>query len=154
MESDLHPISAVNLLLKYADDTNLLVPENTDVEMADEYRHITQWADDNKMIINVTKTKEIVFRRPSPKRFHMSPSVDGIELVAAAKLLGVWIQDNFKIDRHVDYILSLCSQRIYVMKRLRDQGLVPKYLQNVFQAIIVTRILYALPAWGCFLSKE
>ena len=25
---------------------------------------------------------------------------------------------------------------------------------NVFQAIIVTRILYALPAWGCFLSKE
>ena len=71
---------------------------NTDVEMADEYRHITQWADDNKMIINVTKTKEIVFRRPSPKRFHMSPSVDGIELVAAAKLLGVWIQDNFKID--------------------------------------------------------
>ena len=40
------------------------------------------------------------------------------------------------------------------MKRLRDQGLVPKYLQNVFQAIIVTRILYALPAWGCFLSKE
>ena len=37
MESDLHPISAVNLLLKYADDTNLLVPENTDVEVADEY---------------------------------------------------------------------------------------------------------------------
>ena len=42
----------------------------------------------------------------------------------------------------------------YVMKRLRDHGLVPKYLQNVFQAIVVTHILYALPAWECFLSKE
>jgi len=29
-----------------------------------------------------------------------------------------------------------------------------KYFHNVFQAIIVTRILYASPAWGCFLSKE
>jgi len=52
MESDLHLKSVVNLLLKYADDTNLLVPENTDVELADEFRHVMQWADDNKMIIN------------------------------------------------------------------------------------------------------
>ena len=29
MESDLHPKSSNNKLLKYADDTNLLVPENT-----------------------------------------------------------------------------------------------------------------------------
>jgi len=29
-----------------------------------------------------------------------------------------------------------------------------KYLRNVFQAVIVTRTLYALPAWGSFLSKE
>jgi len=38
---------------------------------------------------------------------------------------------------HVNYMLSLCSLRIYVMKRLRDQGLALKYLDNVFQAIIV-----------------
>jgi len=40
------------------------------------------------------------------------------------------------------------------MKRLLDQGLAVKYLHAVFQAVIVTRILYALPAWRCFLSKE
>jgi len=40
------------------------------------------------------------------------------------------------------------------MKRLRDQELAVKYLHTVFQAVIVTRILYALPAWRCFLSKE
>ena len=62
MECDLQPKSAVNLLLKYTDDTNLLVPENTDVELADEIRHVIQRADDNKMIINQFKTKEIVFR--------------------------------------------------------------------------------------------
>jgi len=29
MESDLHPLSALNALVKYADDTNLLVPEKS-----------------------------------------------------------------------------------------------------------------------------
>ena len=71
MECDLQPKSVVNLLLKYADD-NLLVPEiNIDVELADEFRHVIQWADDNKIIIKQSKKKEIVFRRPSPKRLHM-----------------------------------------------------------------------------------
>ena len=42
-----------------------LVPENIDVDLADEFRHVIQWADDNKMIINQSKTTEIVFRRPS-----------------------------------------------------------------------------------------
>ena len=53
MESDLHPKSVVNLLLKYTDDTNLLVPENTDVELVDEYMHVMQWSDDNKMITRI-----------------------------------------------------------------------------------------------------
>jgi len=55
---------------------------------------------------------------------------------------------------HVDYMLSLCSQGVFVMKRLRDQVLAMKYLHSVFQDIIVTRILYALPAWGWFLAKQ
>ena len=54
---------------------------------------------------------------------------------------------------HVDYMLLLRSQRMFAMKRLRDDGLAKKYLCRIFQAI-VTRILYPLPAWGVFLSKE
>jgi len=41
IESD-DPKSELNLLLKYADCTNLLDPENTDVNLADEFRHIMQ----------------------------------------------------------------------------------------------------------------
>jgi len=39
MESDLHPISEVNLLVKYADDTNLLVPGNTEVAIKYQFRN-------------------------------------------------------------------------------------------------------------------
>ena len=40
MESDLHPLSDANVIFKYADDTNLLVPENTDCTLADEFSHV------------------------------------------------------------------------------------------------------------------
>ena len=49
MEINLHPISEVNLLVKYADDTNLLVPENTDVSLDDEFTHIKERAAKNSV---------------------------------------------------------------------------------------------------------
>jgi len=40
VESDLHQLSDANVIFKYADDTNLLVTENTDYILADEFSHI------------------------------------------------------------------------------------------------------------------
>ena len=55
--SDLRSISEMNLLFKYADDTNLSVPVNTDVELAGAFCHVREWADRNGMVINLHKTK-------------------------------------------------------------------------------------------------
>jgi len=106
------------------------------------------------MILNFIKTKEIVFHRPGPKKLHMFPSVESIELVEQAKLLRVILQNNFSVNSHVNYVLTLCSQRIFLLKRLRDQGLNYRQLDTVFQATVVSRILCALPGWGLFLNKE
>ena len=43
MKSDLVPLSDSNQIFKYADDTTLLVPENSDVDLADEFNHIKGW---------------------------------------------------------------------------------------------------------------
>jgi len=39
-------------LLIYADDTTLLVPSNSDVDLEDEFENVQQWAKDNRMILN------------------------------------------------------------------------------------------------------
>jgi hypothetical protein len=111
-------LSGVNLIFKYADDTNLLVPENTDVDLKEEYEHIKHWATINKMCINESKSKVLVFHRPCPRKFHIFNPIDGIERVNQIKLLGVIIQDTFSVDAHVNYVLSVCSQRIFLMKKL------------------------------------
>jgi hypothetical protein len=49
-------------IFKFADDTNFLVPQHTDIQMNEEFNALQLWASKNKMIINIGKTKEIVFR--------------------------------------------------------------------------------------------
>jgi len=56
------------------------------------------------------------------------------------------------MDSHVQYILSQCSQRLYLLKVLKRQGMPKRQLAVVAQSIIISRILYAVPAWGEFLS--
>jgi len=49
IESDLHTLSLMNILVKYADDTNLLVPADTDLDLTREFNHIKHWAAENKL---------------------------------------------------------------------------------------------------------
>ena len=85
-------------MFKYADDTNLLVPEHTDVQLCDEYEAIQLWALRNKMIINASKTKEIVFCRPNPRLSIDLPALQAIEKIKETKLLGVIFSDSFHFD--------------------------------------------------------
>ena len=85
LESDLKPVSKVNIVFKYADNTNLLVPEHTDVQLCDEYDAIKLWTKRNKMIINASKTNEIVFHRPNPRVIVDLPALQAIERIKETK---------------------------------------------------------------------
>jgi len=77
--------------------------------------------------------------------------LDDVERVASAKLLGVIFQDNFMMDMHVNFVLSQCNQRLYLLQLLRSQGLSTAQLDQVSQALVVSRLRYAFPAWSRFL---
>jgi len=106
------------------------------------------------MVINLHKTKEIVLLKPHHRRWSLPKSLECIEQVQSAKLLGVIYHSTFSFVDHVDYILKICSQRVYLLKQLRDQGLPLQNLHTVFQAIVLSRLMYALPAWGPLLNVE
>jgi len=96
MEGDLTALSNTNLLFKYADNTNLLVPEITDVDINNEFNNVLKWAEDNRMIVNLRKTKEIVFHKPSA-RYLLPSLVTGTEQVVSVKLLGVTFCHNLSL---------------------------------------------------------
>ena len=59
-----------------------------------------------------------------------------------------------KFDDHVSFILKVCSLRLYPLKVLQSQGMPSTKIVNIFQALVVSRLTYAFPSWGGFLSME
>ena len=100
------------------------------------------------------KTKEIVFRPLCPVRFRLSPSYNSIEMVDHVKSFFVVLQHKHNFELRVSSLLKQCSQRMYLLRLLRSQGLSADYLNTVFHALVVSRILHALPAFtlGVFLN--
>ena len=48
----------------------------------------------------------------------------------------------------------MCGQRLYLLRLLRNQGMSLFNLNIVFQALVITRIVYCLPVWGGYITAE
>ena len=53
---DLKPLDMSNYLLKYANDSSLLLPQNSSTPVELEMAHVMHWARENKMSLNLLKT--------------------------------------------------------------------------------------------------
>ena len=79
------------------------------------------------------------------------PDVVGLR-VTCCKLLGIFVDCNLNFCQQVDQVVKVCSQRYYLLQQMRKQGLDAGCLQVVLQSIVISKVLYALPA--CYVSRE
>ena len=151
---DLVTLDELNYLIKYADDVTLLNPENATVSLETEIANIMEWARKNKMTVNMVKTKEMIFHRPNPKLIVFPNQLDCIERVNAFKLLGMVLKPDLNFNDHVSSLVTLCNQRLYLLSLLRKQGLGVDECDSVLQAIVLSRIRYALPMYYNYLTAD
>ena len=62
-ESDLKPRNSVFSMFKFADDVDLITILDHHDQIPAEMEHIAEWAEENNLILNKTKTKEIIFNK-------------------------------------------------------------------------------------------
>jgi hypothetical protein len=150
--SDLHPVTSGNTMVKYADDTYLVVPADNVTSCTDEIAHVECWAMANNLSLNRKKSAEIVFVSPWSKREILipSPPVPGFERVDFIRALGVTVSRRFSITQHVDKVLAACAQTLFALRTLKHHGLPTKALHVIFQATVVAKLAYAAPAWWGF----
>lgn len=151
--ADLKLLSEYNSIIKFADDTTLLVPQCSSVSLEEEFQHVQRWSQINKLQINISKTKELVFRRPSARHFTVPQPLPFVEQVTVTKLLGILISATFSVAAHVEHILSVGNQRMFLLAQLKNQGLSRNALHIIFNAIVSSVITYALPSFAGQLSK-
>ena len=114
--SDLHPIVPGNCMTKFADDTYVIVPEANSTTCQAEIDHIEQWAMENNLKLNRSKTYEIILRsprRPATPSSPLPPEIPGIKRVTSLKCLGVTISQNLHFSEHVSEVI--CSAHRHYM---------------------------------------
>jgi hypothetical protein len=152
----LKTLSELNRMFKYADDTTLLAPQHTDCSLEDEFSNVKTWSQTKKLKINVKKTKEIIFykTKQAKKKYNIG-RMDDIERIESTTLLGVIFNENLSWSPYINQVLSQISQRFYLLTQLKCMSLNKLSLDQVFTALIISRISYALQAFsGNLLSSD
>ena len=152
--SDLRPISTHNVIIKYADDTCIIIPESNIRTTDNELRNVEEWANSNNLKLNQTKSKEIVFRRPRITEEIIPETINNIARVSHINILGVTFDHNLSVKIHIDNILDKIGYKLYILKILKSKGLQMRELTSVFTAIILSGMLYAVQAWWGFANAQ
>ena len=154
--SDLKAISNENLLVKFADDVSVCSPESSSTPLHLEVEHIRVWATSNGLLLNSLKTKEIVFSLPRFEKLAPPPLLHGIERVLSAKLLGINLSARLPSSStlHCDAVVGSCVRQMFLLRYFKVRGLNRAALCILYHALILSRVTYAISAWGGFVSSH
>ena len=153
--SDLSAATSGNELVKFADDTYIVVPASNIHTRQAEINRVEQWARTNNLKINPSKYAEIVFcdnRRKT--KVQLPPVLSDIKRVTVIKILGVTFTNNLSAAEHVHNVIASCAQTLYALKVLRAYGMNDSAIQSVYQAVIVSKLMYGSSAWWGFASPS
>ena len=100
------------------------------------------WSDENRMISNPSKCKEIIFRK---KGFIQDIfQVNNIPQCMELPILGVMFQENFKYGEHVHAKLIKANKCLFVLRSLRKEGFSQVEVDRLFSALVLPNFTYGL----------
>ena len=143
--SSLRPYYDKCKYIKYADDLTVVnsIRESGDDELASEFEHILSWCSENNMKVNVYKTAIMDINTKS--NITLS-TLDNVEVVKFACVLGVWLDVNLSWDLHVHKTVSKASKCVFFIVQLRRAGVQKHILWNVYFSLVRSILTYAFPA--------
>jgi len=124
--ADLRTRHHENRLLKYADDTYLIVPAVVSYTVEEELNHIAEWSRANNLRLNQSKSQEIIFIAPGVRRTLtiLPDPIQGIKRLESIKVLGVIINDQLTTSDHVTELTATCARTLYAIRTLKAHGLI------------------------------
>jgi hypothetical protein len=144
--------------VKYVDDVTFVevVEKGGTSQIPEVIANIAAWPNENKLQINVKKTKEILisFTKSAIQVPNLKIDNEEIERVTEAKLLGVNISSDLKWHTHINYMVKKCNQRLHYLRHLKKAGLQQDDLKAVHVALIRPILEYAVQVWSTGLSKK
>jgi len=111
---------------KFIDDVTLteILRNDTPSTMTKIADELMKWSQDNEMLINCNKTKEMIFEKAKLQSIpHLEIDGKQIECVSEFKILGLQLSNNLNWDCNIDLICKKMSSKLYFLRLLKRSGL-------------------------------
>ena len=115
-----------------------------------------QYARENKMEINYSKTKLMLFNPGQARDFSPRFDLSGhqIEMVEESKLLGLIIRSDLSWSSNTTYMVSRANRKLWFLRRLKALGATSEDLKDVYVKQIRCILEYAAPVWHSSVTVE
>ena len=139
-------------MMMYADDTTLYCNLSQHIhafEINTELVKVKEWLSSNKLSLNVSKTKFMVFHTSQRNIEYPKLKIgnNDIERVDQFNFLGIILNYNLTWNNHIDHISKKIARVIGIMYRLKH--IYPQsVLQMLYNTLIVPHFTYCLLVWG------
>jgi len=154
---DLKSITKNGIYIKYADDTVALVPcykyhnEDTKEHQDDlnkEINNIFTWSRLNKLPINSSKSKHIIFSLSNFHQCRCNSTSITLPVTNNLKYLGILFQPNLRFTQYMEKLIRHLNQQLFLLRDLKLAGLDSNSLNLAFNAFVMSKIRYALPIYA------
>ena len=151
--NDLPLISNLAKYVFYADDANIIVTADDEIELKHKINTVLQalsfWVVGNGLKLNLQKTKYMVFtnRRKINKEMDLFLSGVKIEYTERERFLGVIMDSSLSWAKHINLLAAKISRNVGIMYKLR--GKVPhSILKNLYDSFVQSHLNYCSSVWG------
>ena len=115
-----------------------------------ELRKVSKWFLDNKLTLNIAKSKFMVIKRgyrKSSHKFVLKFNGKKLEQCESYKYLGVYIDENLNWKKHVNYLCEKLSKMCGIFLKLRH-CCNRELLRVIYFALVDSHLQYCNIIWG------
>ena len=144
---------STNHMVKFADDTTPLVglvTKDDETHYRNEVNRLTTWCRDNNLLLNVSKTKEIIvdFRRGHTQHPPLTINGAAVERVSSTKFLGVHISEDLSWTTNTASLAKTAQRRLYFLRKLKRASAPPPILCTFYRGTIESILSSCVAVWG------
>ena len=145
----LSPIYLLSIRGRYDSNRSLhhpLISPHQSSELQTLLDNVTTWCDDNSLIVNSTKTKEVIFQNKRDDKTTTPVTIDDqqIEQVDEYKYLGTTVQKKLCFETNTNKLMDKAKKRLFIMEQLAYLNFKPSTIQLAYTTFFQSVLIYNL----------
>ena len=125
-------------------------------QVYDQLYKIQEYAIQNEMMLNIAKTKFMLFNPTENYDFIPNFKVDEIEVetMEEMKLLGLILRNDLSWKSNTENMVKKAYKRLWMVKRLKQKGANLEDLVDIYQKQVRSVLEFGTPVWNSSLTKQ